>query len=92
MTPAASQASMSQRGDPTVREISAETMKIPDPIMDPATSIVASVSVRALTKPPDDAWASPRLGHAAHVYIVSARGIYIRAARQPGTEARWNLL
>src|SRR5512141_15028 len=62
MTPAATHASMSQSGDPTVREISAETMKMPDPIMDPATSIVASVSVRALTNPPEDAAASPVSG------------------------------
>jgi hypothetical protein len=33
--------------------MSAETMKIPEPIMVPATSIVASVSVNALTKPAD---------------------------------------
>jgi hypothetical protein len=53
---------MSQRGDPTVREMSAETMNIPDPIIDPATSIVASVRVRALTNPPEDAGASPESG------------------------------
>src|SRR5207302_8368183 len=29
-------------GEPTCREISAETMKIPEPIIDPATSIVES--------------------------------------------------
>ena len=38
----------------TVREISAETMKMPDPIIEPATSIVASVSVSALTNSRDD--------------------------------------
>src|SRR5688572_24904600 len=54
MTPAAIHASMSQSGDPTLREMSAETMKMPDPIIDPATSIVASVSVMALTNPADD--------------------------------------
>src|SRR5947208_1376910 len=44
----------SQKGELTVREISAETMKMPDPIMEPATSIVASVSVSALTNSRDD--------------------------------------
>ena len=32
----------------------AETMKMPDPIIDPATSIVASVRVIALTNPVPD--------------------------------------
>jgi hypothetical protein len=32
----------------------AETMKIPDPIIEPATSIVASVRVIALTNPVPD--------------------------------------
>src|SRR6478672_13630933 len=62
MTPAASQASINQRGELTVREISAETMNMPDPIIEPATSIVASVNERALTKPPADAAASPVSG------------------------------
>src|SRR5665213_2941963 len=39
----------SHPGDPSVRPISAATMNTPDPIMLPATSMVASVSVRALT-------------------------------------------
>src|SRR5512138_684489 len=91
MTPAATHASMSQRGEATVRDISADTMKMPDPIMDPATSIVASVSVRALTNPPGDAWASPVSG----ILLIhslregrdtgkrpasSARGIYYRVS------------
>src|SRR6476619_2505523 len=44
----------SQNGEITVREISADTMKIPDPIIEPATSIVASVSVSALINSRDD--------------------------------------
>jgi hypothetical protein len=43
------QATMSQKGDPRLRAMAAETMKMPDPIIDPATSIVASVRVRAFT-------------------------------------------
>src|ERR1700694_3041272 len=53
-TPETTHAMRSQKGELTVREISAETMKIPDPIIEPATSIVASVSVSALTNSRDD--------------------------------------
>src|SRR5687768_4997251 len=53
-TPATTHAINSQKGEPTVRLISAETMKIPEPIIEPATSIVASVSVIALTNSRDD--------------------------------------
>src|SRR5207253_1974586 len=49
MTPVRIQASSSQNGDPTVRAMLDDTMKIPEPIIEPATSIVASVSVIALT-------------------------------------------
>jgi hypothetical protein len=50
MTPVRIHASRSRNGEPTVRAMSAETMKMPDPIIDPATSIVASVRVSAFTK------------------------------------------
>src|ERR1700680_3724689 len=53
-TPETIHAISSQNGEMTVREISAEKMKIPDPIIEPATSIVASVSVSALTNSRDD--------------------------------------
>ena len=36
----------SQPGLPTLRDISADTMKMPEPIMDPATSMVESKSPR----------------------------------------------
>ena len=49
MTPESSQASMSHIGDGTPRAMLAETIKMPDPIIDPATSIVASVNDIALT-------------------------------------------
>ncbi len=42
MTPVTTQTTMSQPAAPTSREISAETMKMPEPIMVPATSMVAS--------------------------------------------------
>jgi hypothetical protein len=40
--PVATQTMRSQKGLPIWREMSAETMKMPDPIIDPATTIVAS--------------------------------------------------
>ena len=49
MNAVSSQITNSQNGDPTVRPMSADTMKIPDPIIEPATSIVASVNVIART-------------------------------------------
>src|SRR6185312_14841288 len=49
MTPVTIQTTSNQNGEPTDRAMSAETMKMPDPIMAPATSIVASTSVSALT-------------------------------------------
>ena len=44
-----SQAPMSNAGDVTSREISADTMKMPEPIMEPITSMVALVRPRPLT-------------------------------------------
>src|SRR5437867_3939634 len=49
MTPVTIHASSNQNGEPSVRDMLAETMKIPEPIIEPATSIVASVRVIALT-------------------------------------------
>src|SRR6266576_6777972 len=66
-TPEATHAISSQKGELTVREISAETMKMPDPIIEPATSIVASVSVSALTNSRDDGAVS-----AVAVVVVNA--------------------
>src|SRR5688572_32759381 len=54
ITPERSQASISQSGEGRSRAMLAETMKMPDPIIDPATSIVASVRVIALTNPGSD--------------------------------------
>src|ERR1700693_1229585 len=53
-TPETTHAMSSQKGELTVRLISADTMKMPDPIIEPATSMVASVSVSALTNSRDD--------------------------------------
>src|SRR2546427_399421 len=44
MTPVTSQTTSSQPEEPTVRAMSALTMKMPDPIMDPMTIIVESRS------------------------------------------------
>jgi hypothetical protein len=51
MTPERIQASIIHMGDGRPRAMLADTMKIPDPIIDPATSIVASVRDIALTNP-----------------------------------------
>jgi len=66
-TPETTQAISSQNGELTVRAMSADTMKIPEPIIEPATSIVASVSVKALTNSRDDWGAS-----AVDVVVVNA--------------------
>src|SRR5882762_3078042 len=66
-TPETIHAISSQKGELTVRKISADTMKMPDPIIEPATSIVASVSVSALTNSRDDAAVS-----AVAVVVVKA--------------------
>jgi hypothetical protein len=41
-TPATIHATRSHPGAPTLRDISADTMKMPDPIIDPTTTIVES--------------------------------------------------
>jgi hypothetical protein len=66
-TPDTTHAINSQKGEPTSRDISADTMKIPDPIMEPATNIVASVRVSALTNSRDDGAVS-----AVGVVVVNA--------------------
>src|SRR6266516_3698659 len=66
----------SQKGELTVRDISAETMKIPDPIIEPATSIVASVSVSALTNSRDNGAVS-----AVAVVVVNALPQMLRFRR-----------
>ena len=43
MRPVTTQAPISNAGDPTSRPISADTMKMPEPIMEPITSMVALV-------------------------------------------------
>ncbi len=43
MNPATAQAPISKAGESTSRPISADTMKMPEPIIDPMTSIVALV-------------------------------------------------
>ena len=45
-TPASAHAISSQPGEPTSRDDSAEVMKMPDPIIDPTTIIVASSRLR----------------------------------------------
>src|SRR5216684_8384923 len=47
--PVTTHAPISNAGEPTSRAISAETMKMPDPIIDPVTSMVELVRPRPLT-------------------------------------------
>src|ERR671939_432200 len=48
-TPARAQAAITQPGEPTNRDDSAETIKIPDPIIEPTTITVASSRLRPRT-------------------------------------------
>src|SRR5688500_8443462 len=48
-TPASAQAAISQPGEPIKRDDSADVIKIPDPIIDPTTIIVASSRLRPRT-------------------------------------------
>src|SRR5207249_519164 len=54
--PEAAQTTSSRPGAWTSRSISAETMKIPEPIMDPTTRAVASSRESALTKSACGCW------------------------------------
>src|SRR5215212_7220947 len=55
-TPARAQAARSQPGDPTRRDDSADVMKIPDPIIEPTTIVVASSRLRPRTSFAGDPW------------------------------------
>src|SRR6476660_3049020 len=69
MMPVTIHAVSSQRGEFSVRDMSAETMKMPEPIIEPGTSIVASVSVSALTNSRDD-------GAVSAVAVVDVKGCW----------------
>jgi hypothetical protein len=49
MTPANAHATNNQPGEPIRRELSADVMKMPDPIIEPITIIVPSTRVRPRT-------------------------------------------
>src|SRR6266536_1217408 len=51
--PANAQASSSQPGAPLNRDVSTEVIKIPDPIIEPTTIMVASLGPSARTRPDD---------------------------------------
>src|SRR6185295_4436244 len=75
-TPDTIHAISSQNGELTVRAMSAATMKMPEPIIEPATSMVASVSVSALTNSRDDAVLSAPL--VAVVVVKACPGLRLR--------------
>src|SRR4030081_2898265 len=81
-TPATTHAIRSQKGEPTVRLMSAETMKIPDPIIEPATSMGASVSVIALTNSRDD-------GAVSAVVVVVVKTLPSDARFSPGDRLQY---
>src|SRR5256885_14894492 len=74
-TPETIHAINSQKGELTVREMSAETIKMPEPIIEPATSIVASVSVSALTNSRDDVAVSAPVAVVAVKALPRALGL-----------------
>src|SRR5215217_7966896 len=78
----------SQKGDGSVRAMSAETMKIPEPIIDPATSMVASVNVMAFTKPDCSGCALGAVVSAATVLINQPRGGAERNVSPAGRASR----
>src|SRR6266480_6634173 len=84
----------SQKGELTARDISAETMKIPDPIIEPATSIVASVSVSALTNSRDDGAVSAVAVVVANALplLLGLAGCFPPVQRAEVTGRRANLL
>src|SRR5437588_1703357 len=79
--PVTSQTTSNQPGAPTCRAMIDETIKIPEPIIDPATSMVES------SKP------SPRTNFCSVaagvvVVVVSIKGLYLVAARVPSRNLR----
>ncbi len=66
-TPVSSQATSSQPGLPIQRAISADTMKMPEPIIDPMTTIVASNRPRRRL----NSVSRPASGGAAGLSVVS---------------------
>src|ERR1700719_3526984 len=72
------QANSNPPGDPVCREISAATIKIPDPIIDPTTIIVPSNNPMARTNPP-----SLRAALDDVAGLISALSIILHRDSQP---------
>src|SRR5882724_5521179 len=70
------QAANSPPADPVFRPMSAETMKIPDPIIDPTTIVVESNKLSARTKPADSV--SPVIEAAIGVFTSDIRPLLMR--------------
>src|SRR5581483_6657573 len=60
--PAIAHARSSQPGAPLSRDVSADVIKIPDPIIDPITIMVASIGPSARTRPDPCGGDGPPLG------------------------------
>src|SRR3954470_8586970 len=74
MVPASTHATSNHPGEPTRRDDSADTIKIPDPIMEPTTIIVAS------TKPSDRV----RAGRCSRAPVVSVTSLPAAHVTGPG--------
>ena len=72
-TPVSTHARRRKKGDSTLRAMSAETMKIPEPIIEPATSMVASVRDIALTN--SDCGCDGAASVGAVTLVISLRGL-----------------
>src|SRR5438067_1553228 len=77
MRPLTSQITISQPEEPTSRAMSADTMKMPEPIIEPATSMVAS-------NRPSLRWNAPAAGAASWVTAGSVMQIPSERGSRPG--------
>src|SRR4029077_1429846 len=80
--PASAHPSNSQPGAPLNRDDSADTMKIPDPIIEPITIMVASIGPSARTRPAVSRWLStvrPGAGLKGAVMLSTAKHLWLFA-------------
>src|SRR5215471_3944651 len=90
-TPAAAHATSSQPGAPTNRDDSAETRKIPDPIIDPITIIVASKRLRPRTRCALSDWRSDAFRAGMETEDIAARGTRGRYCKPAETSTDYQL-
>src|SRR5450631_466575 len=76
--PVTAQAAMSKAGELTSRAISAETMKMPEPIIEPVTSMVELVRPRPLTN-----------SRSGELSVLATTGLPSTLNRPPGGSSQW---